>query len=82
MNTEQRILAAAMDSRKACDAIVKHMDQEDLTEPGRLVLETIDQYYDRDPKAAEVDMATIRGLVMQRVSNPKHKETFEVVSGS
>jgi len=79
MNTERKLLAAAMSSRHAFDAVDRHIDQDDLTEPGRLVMDQIKAYYDRDPAAKLVDIENLRGLVLQTVSNPKHKQTFETI---
>jgi archaellum biogenesis ATPase FlaH len=79
MSTERKLLAAAISGRGAFDAISHHLDQSDLTEPGRLVLGQIDGYYSRDPDAASVDIENLRGLVLQTVSNPKHKQTFETI---
>lgn len=76
MSTERNILAAAMDSREAFDLISRHLESQDLTEPGRVVLEVIDSYYARDPAAESADFETVNGLLQQSVSNPKHRETF------
>ena len=43
MNTERTLLAAAIDNRQAANAIIENVDSKDLTEPGRLVLETIER---------------------------------------
>jgi archaellum biogenesis ATPase FlaH len=79
MNTERKLLAAAMSGRPAFDAVDRYLDEADLTEPGRLVLDQIKAYYERDPEAKLVDIENLRGLVLQTVSNPKHKQTFETI---
>lgn len=79
MNTEQRILAAATRSRAAWSAITQHIPESDLSEPGRLVLGAVTQYYERDLDAQSVDTDTLRGLVLQSVPNPKHRETFSQI---
>lgn len=81
MNTERKLLAAAMDRREAFNAVDSHLDIKDLTEPGKLVMEQIGAYYERDPKAESVDVETLTGLVLQTVANPKHKETFTTIMG-
>lgn len=79
MSAERDILVAACENRKAYDLIEKHWTAKDMTEPGKLVLSHISDYYERDPSAKSVHMDTLRELVLQSVTNPKHKETFETV---
>lgn len=77
--TERDILAAAVDSREAYTRITKHIGVDDMTESSRMVWDVIDEYYVRDPKAAYIHGDTLRELVLNKVVNPKHKETLGMV---
>ena len=77
MSTERRILSAAIKDRTAYNAIAKHVAREELTEAGRVVMDAVVAYYERDPKCPHVDFDVLRGQLLPSVKNPKHKETFE-----
>lgn len=76
MNTERMLLGAALDSRSAFDMIERHLDFGDLTEPAKVVIAHVQEYYERDPSAQRIDPSVLREQVLQSVANPKHKETF------
>ena len=77
MSTERKLLAASICSRDSFSLIDKHVSEEDLTETGRVVLAAVGAYYERDAAVQAVDIETLTGLVLQDVTNPKHKATFE-----
>jgi archaellum biogenesis ATPase FlaH len=79
MSTERKLLAAAVNDRRAFDLLAKHLGPSDLSEPGKRVFHTVQQYYARDPKAASCDLETVTSLVLQSATNPKHKEAFQSI---
>lgn len=79
MSTERKLLAAAVNDRRAFDLLAKHVGPSDLSEPGKRVFHIVQQYYGRDPKATHCDLETVTSLVVQSATNPKHKESFEAI---
>jgi KaiC/GvpD/RAD55 family RecA-like ATPase len=76
LNNERAVLAACICDRKAFDAIGDHIQEGDLTEQGKVVLDAIAEYYDRDAKAARVDTEILARDVSRGLPNPKHQRVF------
>lgn len=77
MKGERGVLSACIASRDAFDQIEQHISDGDFTEQGKVVLDGIREYYERDPSAERVDGELLGRAVARKVANPKHKETFE-----
>lgn len=76
---EHKILAAIIADRASFDRIDAHLDQDDVTPEGAIILKAIRQFYGKDTKAAKADLALIRNTVLRGLSNQKHHEIFDLV---
>lgn len=73
---ERKLLAAAVASRDAHKLLERHLEEADLTEPSRVVMSAIAEFYNRDASARACDAEVTENLVRRSVTNPKHKETL------
>ena len=80
--SERNVLAACIASRSAYQQIEGEVKDGDLGEQGKIILEHIGEYYDRDPTAREVDASLLTASIGRALSNPKHQEMFEELVAS
>ncbi len=79
---EKHVLSSCMKQRAAFHRVAAHVEDEDLSEQGRIVWAAICDYYDRDAGCGQVDPEILADSVARRVSADKHKEMFRgVVNG-
>lgn len=80
MSSERNLIAAAIDSRKAFEALAPLLDTEtDLTEQSRIIWEHVGAYYERDPEAKSADASLITASVERALSNAKHRTMFRAL---
>lgn len=75
--SERRLIASLLQSRPAFDRIDSHLDVEDLSEQGRIVIEGLREYYSRDSSAKLAEPDLLARDVGRTMTNPKHREAFE-----
>lgn len=75
--SERSVLAAAIKSRAAYNTIVRYLAEDDLSAHGKIILEGVQSYYDRDAEAQSVDPELLVRTIGRSVTNPKHRETFD-----
>lgn len=75
---EHKIIAASIADRPSFDRIDPHLDKDDLSPEGGVVLREIRKFYRTDPKATSVDLGIIKRAVARSLSNPKHKDVFKI----
>ncbi len=73
---EKRILAAAINSRKAFDEIFSKIDPDRYSPQGAVVAKAVKEYYDLDKDAEKVDVNVIAERVGQNLRNDKHIEAL------
>lgn len=71
---ERTVLAAIRSSQSAYRKIEQYIEDGDFSDMGKLLLAEYREFYERDPKAGEVDLEVL-GSVLQR-KYPKHSETL------
>ncbi len=74
MVQERSIIAAAMQSRDHFDRIQAHNPRDFLSDIGKIIWKFIEEYYEADSSAKNVDSALIRSRIHK--SHPKHAEAF------
>lgn len=79
--SERTLLATAIADRGSFDAFAEHVDTSDFTVQGRLIFESIAEYYERDKEARSVDGDILRRSVQRKVPNPKHHTAFTELLG-
>lgn len=73
--SERNLLAACIKSRSAYATVSQYLGPDSFTPEGRIILDVVSGYYERDRKATEVvPLETFLALVKKSVSNPKHKD--------
>lgn len=75
--SERNLIGAFIASREAFDRIAEHLEEGDLTEQARVIVNHLESYYSRDPEAAHADPDLLARDVSRSMSNPKHRETFD-----
>lgn len=70
MSDHPRLLAAALQSRPAYDAV--RAAEEDFPDELKPVWQAIERFYATDPAAAACDPDVLKAYVAEGVSNPKH----------
>lgn len=73
---ERHVLSSIIKDRSAFDRIIKHVGPEDFTEQGRMVFESVVDYYDTDSSSSSIDVELLGNAVARRVSADKHKDVF------
>lgn len=76
---EKRLLASCIRSRPAHDRVVAHIQGDEITEQGKLILAHVQRYYDRDPKADHVDGDLLLSSICRELPNPKHHGVFKEI---
>lgn len=72
---EQKILSAFIADRSDYDMVVHHIERDELSPMGAVVLELIDDYYSRDAEADKVDIELLQSAISRRFSDiPRHKD--------
>ena len=79
---ERHVLSSIIKDRSAFDRIIKHVGPEDFTEQGRMVFESVVDYYDNDSSSSSVDVELLGEAVARRVSADKHKHVFKELVNS
>lgn len=72
---EQNIIAAAMQQREHFDRIRSHKPQEFLSDMGKIIWKFIEEYYEADSSAKNVDSSIILSRIAK--AHPKHIAAFE-----
>lgn len=75
--SERRLVAALIQDRAAFDRVDTHLEQADLSEQSRVIVDHLRTYYDRDPEAKRAEADILARDIGRAMTNPKHKETFE-----
>lgn len=72
---EQAMLSAFIADRADYDLVVHHIDREDWSPMGEVLLELVEEYYRRDSEATAVDLDILSSAIGRRFSDiPRHKE--------
>lgn len=79
MINDTKILAAAVQSRKAWDLINQSLSQSELGVDTVEILSSIAEYYERDSKAESVDAAIIGASLGRKYSNPSQVSRLQAV---
>ena len=79
MSNEVKVLASCLVSRPAWVKVTNHLEQGDFSEKGRVILEAIGDYYERDSKAEECDSELIYAAISRKVASPKHQQAFRQI---
>lgn len=74
--SERNLLGAMIGSREAYDRVVGHLTEGDLTEQGRIIVDHLGCYYERDAGSCSADPDLLARDIARALSNPKHKELF------
>jgi hypothetical protein len=69
---DSQILAAAIASRLAYEAIKDHFNAKEASPSVAFWYELVRDYYERDKAAGDVQLDTLRELGARRITNPKH----------
>lgn len=77
MKRENRLIAAAIQSREAFSSLSAVADKADFSRIGWLMWQEIDSYYDSDNNVESVDLPTIRDSI--KVKWSKHFEQFYLI---
>lgn len=74
---EKNILGALLADREAYKELQPHLEPEDFSEQGKVVLQHIKQFYDIDKEAPNVD----KDIIIERIAreHPKHADSFSNV---
>lgn len=76
---EHKILAAIIADRASFDRIDPHLEADDLSPEGAVILKALRQFYAKDSKATKADLALVRSTVLRGLANQKHHDLFDVV---
>lgn len=76
MNYERNVLAAVLQSRQAYSLIEGRLGTDDLTEHGAIILDAVENFYNKDKKAEACDKDIVTNYIARKMSNPKHRELF------
>lgn len=76
---EQKVLAAAIKSRKAYEAIGPYVEDGDFTEQAAIVWAGLADYYKRDADCESCDPASLSGQVARTISSERHRSQFETL---
>lgn len=71
---ERTVLAAIRSSQSAYRKIEQYIEDGDFSDLGKLLLEEYREFYDRDPRAGEVDLEVLQSAIDRKY--PKHSETL------
>ena len=72
---ESKILAAFIHDRKHYDMAQPHIDRDDLSPMGTVMLEILDDYYSKDTGAEHADLEVLRLRIDRKFKDiPKHKD--------
>lgn len=71
---EQKIISAALTSRKHYDRIAAYNPQTFLSDMGKIIWKHIVEYYQEDASAESIDLEILRSRIRREV--PKHFEAF------
>jgi len=72
---ETKVIAAFLQSRDYFDLVVNHIDRSEWSPMGTAILELVEQYYDRDDKAEQVDPELLGSAIKRRFNDvPRHLE--------
>jgi archaellum biogenesis ATPase FlaH len=63
-------------SRAAWSRVSSHLTDGDLSEQGKIILEHLGSFYDRDEYVGRCDPELLARDVARAMTNPKHKESF------
>lgn len=74
--SERNLLGAAIADRIAFERVAPHITDGDLTDQGRIIMDHLTEFYDRDAGAQHCDSALLARDVARGLSNPKHKAAF------
>jgi archaellum biogenesis ATPase FlaH len=76
---DSSLLAAAIASKRAYDAVKHHVSDTDFTPPVAFWWKLVAEWYENDPVAASVDKAQLAARGDLRTPNPKHKTQLAAV---
>jgi len=79
---EQKILASCLASRDVYDTVSAHANLEAFSVEGKTLIEMIEEYYENDPEATQVDRDILKARAEHRFSNPKHVQRFQGIIDS
>jgi archaellum biogenesis ATPase FlaH len=74
--SERNLVASALKSRKAFDALAPLLEPEELSDQGKIVWEHIGAYYERDAEARSCDTELISNSIARSLTNEKHRSSF------
>jgi len=73
---EKQVIASAIKSREAYNAVTDHVQPTDLSEQGWIIWQCIGDYYEADGTARSADSEILAEAVARRVAADKHKSMF------
>lgn len=76
---EQQILAAAIQSRQAFEAVADHVSEGDFTEQAAVVWGGLCDYYGRDGDCVSADPGILGRQIARSLSSDKHRKQFESI---
>ena len=76
---EIKLIAAALQSRKAFEKIQHHLPSKELTPEIAVILRHLGEFYDRDKETTSADHDLILSSITRSLENPKHIEAFETI---
>jgi len=79
MIADNKILAAVVKSRKAWELLSENLQLSELGADTAALLSIIAEYYEKDSKAASVDVDIIGSSLGRKFSNPKHVSMLQGV---
>ena len=74
MSFESKLIAAVLDSRDDWEHVKQHINDDTLSLFGKVIVDNIEAYYERDESANEVDLEVLRMALDRRFKEiPKHQ---------
>ena len=77
--SERNLISSMLTNRESWNLVGSRLTDGDLSEQGRIIVQHIGEYYDRDDSASFCDPELLNRDIARSLSNPKHKETFSTL---
>lgn len=74
---ERKVLAACLYDRNNYLELSPYLEENDFSDKGNIIYKAIEDYYERDPAAADVDVDLLKAKISREY--PKHAKKFHAV---
>lgn len=76
---ELKILAAMCRDKSCFSSLTDEVGEAELGMEGMIIVDHVRKYYDRDDQVVSCDMDLLKESIFRSLSNPKHRDKFEVI---